>query len=101
MYQFTSEANFIIQGLIFIVMIGVFYNLIVTTRAYGGIVGHAVRLVGIGIVFFSITTIERSLVNFSIIKPTLNASLAQDVLSILGLIFSGLGFSKLASSTKS
>ena len=101
MYLFTSEANFFIQGLLLAVMIGVVYNLMVTTRAYGGVVGHALRFVGIGVLFFSIAVIERSLVNFSIIESTLNASLAQDMLSLLGLVFSGIGFSKLARASKS
>ena len=100
MYQFTSETNFFIQGLLIAVMIGVFYNLMASTRAYGGIIGKALRLIGVGILFLSIAMIERSLVNFSVIESTLNSSLAQDMLSLLGLIFLGFGFSKLASSTK-
>ena len=100
MYQFESSANLIIQGCIAAVLIGVFYNLMISTKAYGGIVGRAIRLLGIGIIFFSLSAIEHALVNFSIIQPTLQYAILQDVMSLIGLVFLGLGFSKLASGTK-
>lgn len=100
MYEFASSANMIIQGCIVAVIIGVFYNLMISTQAYGGIVGKSIRLIGIGILFFSLSAIERALVNFSIIHSTFQTGLIQDILSLLGLVFLGLGFSKLASGTK-
>jgi hypothetical protein len=100
MYQFDSSANLIIQGCIAAVLIGVFYNLMISTKAYGGIVGRAIRLIGIGITFFSLAAIEHALVTFSIIQPTLQSAVLQDAMSLVGLVFLGLGFSKLASGTK-
>jgi hypothetical protein len=100
MYEFASQANLIIQGCIVAVLIGVFYNLMISTKAYGGIVGKSIRLIGIGILFFSLSAIERALVNFSVIQSTFQSGIIQDVLSLMGLIFLGLGFSKLASGTK-
>ncbi|HEX9502743.1 MAG TPA: hypothetical protein VF974_00260 [Patescibacteria group bacterium] len=100
MFQFESTTNLFIQGCIAVVLIGVFYNFMITTKAYGGIVGKAIRLLGIGIIFFSLSAIEHALVNFSIIKPTLQSAILQDIMSLIGLVFLGLGFSKLASGTK-
>lgn len=97
---FNSSANLIIQGCIAVVLIGVVYNLMVSTRAYGGIVGKATRLFGLGILFFSIAVIERALENFSIIEPSVRSAIFQDIMSLFGLVFLGFGFSKLASGTK-
>ncbi|MBX4187073.1 MAG: hypothetical protein KW802_02320 [Candidatus Doudnabacteria bacterium] len=72
----------------------------ISTKAYGGIVGTAIRLIGIGIVFFAISAIEHALVSFAIIMPTLQSAMLQDIMSLVGLVFLGLGFSKLASGTK-
>ena len=100
MYLFNSEANLVIQGCIAVVIIGVFYNLWSSTKAYGGIIGKALRWIGVGILFFSLAAIERALVNFSIIEPTLTTGIIQDCMSLIGLVFLGLGFSKLASVAK-
>ena len=100
MYQFNSEVNLIIQACIAVIIIGVFYNLWVSTKVYGGIIGSAIRLLGIGMLFVTIAVIERVLINFSIIQTSPDLALAQDVLNLVGLIFLGLGFSKLASATK-
>ena len=100
MYNFVSSANLIIQGCIAAILLGVLYNLMVSTKAYGGIVGKAIRLIGIGIIFFSLSAIEHALVTFAIIEPTIQSSILQDSMSLIGLIFLGLGFSKLASGTK-
>ncbi len=100
MYLFDSSANLIVQGCIVAVLIGVFYNLMISTKAYGGIIGKAIRLIGVGIIFFSLSAIEHSLVTFSVIKPSLQSATLQDVMSLVGLVFLGLGFSKLASGTK-
>ncbi|MBX4191612.1 MAG: hypothetical protein KW804_02320 [Candidatus Doudnabacteria bacterium] len=100
MYEFASSANLVIQGCMLAVLIGVFYNLMISTKAYGGIVGKSIRLIGIGILFFSLSAIERALVNFSIIQATIQSGVIQDAMSLLGLVFLGLGFSKLATGTK-
>ncbi len=101
MYDFNSQANLFIQGFIAVIIFGVLYNLMISTKAYGGIIGKAIRLIGVATLFFSIAALERVLVSFAIIKPTLLTLQIQDVLVLLGLIFVGLGFSKLASATKS
>lgn len=101
MYEFNSQANLFIQAFIAIIIIGVFYNLWISTKLYGGIIGTAVRLLGMGMLFVTISVIERVLVNFSIIITSPNIALAQDIFSLIGLVLLALGFSKLASVAKS
>jgi hypothetical protein len=100
MFLFESSANLIIQGCMLVILIGVFHNLVVSTKTYGGIVGKSIRLLGIGIIFFALSAIERALVNFAIIEPTFYMGIVEDVMILLGLIFLGFGFSKLASGSK-
>lgn len=100
MYEFSSQANLIIQFFIAIILIGAFYNLWISTRVYGGIIGAAVRLLGLGMLFITISVIEHVLINFKIIETSVNLSLAQDILTIIGLALLSFGFSKLASATK-
>jgi len=99
MYEFSSEANLIMQGLLAVIVIGVFYNLWSKTKVFGGIIGVAVRFMGAGMLFVTIGIIERVLVNFQIIINTPNLAMAQDILSLIGLICLGIGFSKLASAS--
>jgi len=101
MYEFNSQANLFIQAFITVIIIGVFYNLWISTKLYGGIIGIAVRLLGLGMLFVTIAVIERVLVNFSIIQTSPNIALAQDIFNLIGLVLLALGFSKLASATKS
>lgn len=100
MFEFNSQANLIIQGCIAVIIIGVFYNLWMSTKIYGGIIGQAIRLLGFGMLFITIGVIERVLLNFSIIQNNANLAMAQDILNLIGLVLLALGFSKLASATK-
>lgn len=100
MYQVGSEVNLIIQSLLVVVMIGVFYNIMVSSRVYGGIIGKAIRLFGVGILFLSLSAIEHALINFSILEPSLNTLIMQNGMTLISLVFLGLGFSKLVSATK-
>ncbi|MEO8065792.1 MAG: hypothetical protein ABI643_02975 [Candidatus Doudnabacteria bacterium] len=100
MYDFNSQSGLIIQGFIAVIVIGVFYNLWVSTKVYGGIIGVAIRLLGFGVLFVTISVIERVLINFSIIQSTTNLALIQDIFNVIGLIFLGLGFSKLSSAAR-
>ncbi len=100
MYEFSSEANLFIQAFIAIIIIGVFYNLWSSTKMYGGIIGSAIRLLGLGMLFITVAVIERILINFNIIVVSETLALAQDILNLAGLLLLGLGFSKLASASK-
>lgn len=95
-----SPINTLLQGFIAVILIGVFYNVWVTSRSYGGIIGHAIRLLSLGLLFVTVGVIEKILVTLQVIEYTINLSVVQDVLTLIGLIFLALGFSKLASVTK-
>ena len=99
MQFFDMQMNFVVQGLMVAIVIGMFYNLWASTRAYGGLIGKAIRLLGVGILFISIAVIERVIGNFNIVD-SLFLSVAQDVLNLLGLFFLAFGFSKLAAASK-
>ena len=100
MYEFLSQGNLIIQGCIAAIIIGIFYSLWSSTKAYGGVIGQAVRFLGIGMLFITIAVIERILVNLDVVIVTPNLGLAQDILNLIGLVFLGFGFSRLGSVSK-
>ena len=100
MYPFISQANLIIQGCIAAIIIGIFYNIWETTKVYGGLIGAAIRLLGIGMLFITVAVIERVLLNANIIFSSSNLALAQDAFNVIGLVFLGIGFSKLGKATK-
>jgi hypothetical protein len=100
MYDFSSQANLIIQGCLAVILIGVFYNLWSSTKMYGGLIGTAVRFLGLGMLFVTIGVIERIIINFNVVAGSANVALIQDVLTLIGLILLGIGFSKLAAATK-
>lgn len=92
--------NLIIQGTIAAILIGMFYNVWVSTKVYGGLIGKAVRLLGLGLLFITIAVIEKILLNFDIITSSVELNLIQDVLTLIGLFFLSVGFSHLASAAK-
>lgn len=100
MYDFNSQTNLIIQGCVAAIIIGMFYNLWISSRQFEGNLGKAFRLFGIGMLFVTIGIIERLLVTFSIINASTNIALWQDLLTVFGLVFFEIGFAKLASSRK-
>ena len=95
-----SSTNFIIQGLILAIVIGVYYNLYASTKVYGGLIGGAIRRLGVGMLFITVVVLERVFINFGVIEVTVSFVLVQDILTLIGLVFLGLGFSKLASANK-
>lgn len=93
-------TNIIIHGLMTAILIGMFYNVWISTRVYGGLIGHAIRLLAVGMLFVTIAVIEKIFLNFGIIHPSVEVSFIQDILTLLGLLFLALGFSKLAAAAK-
>lgn len=94
------DAARVIQLLVLVIIIGGFYSLHASTKAYGGLIGKAIRLLGVGMLFVVVAVIEKVLINLSVIKLTSELSLLHDGLTLLGLFFLGLGFSRLASASK-
>jgi hypothetical protein len=100
MLSFNSELNNILQGMILAILIGMFYTLWATTRAYGGVIGSAVRMLGFGTILVAIMALEKMLINFEVVENSANMGLIQDVLTTLALFFLFMGFRKLASVVK-
>ncbi|OGE73715.1 MAG: hypothetical protein A3C49_00690 [Candidatus Doudnabacteria bacterium RIFCSPHIGHO2_02_FULL_42_25] len=100
MYEFNSTANILIQSLIAIIIIGVFYNLMMSTKLYGGIIGKAVRLIGVATMLVAVASIENVLLKFKIVEHSLTASVFQDLLILVSLVLLGIAFSKLGSVNK-
>ncbi len=97
-----SQLNIglIIQGLIVAIIIGMFYTVWATTRAYGGIIGKSLRFLAFGILFISIAVIEKMLVNFNVLESTSTLSMVQDIMNLVGLGLLSWGFSKLAAASR-
>lgn len=100
MFTLNSELNNILQALIIVILCGMLYSLWMTTKAYGGIIGKAVRLIGVGITLISIVVLEKMLVNFSVVENSVDMQLVQDVLTLASLLFLSWGFKKLAAVAK-
>ena len=95
-----NNFNFVVQAFVAAILIGVIYNLIATTRSYGGIIGKAIRWIGVGILFISVAIIEKVLMNFEIMQVDTNGLLAQDILFFLSLSCLAMGFYYLRSATR-
>jgi Na+-translocating ferredoxin:NAD+ oxidoreductase RnfD subunit len=100
MFTLTSEFTNIIQALIVVVLIGMTYSLWVTTHAYGGLIGNAIRYIGIGMILVAVVVLEKMLINFSVVTNSANLQLAQDALTLLSLLFLSMGFKRLANIAK-
>ncbi len=94
------DFNILIQGFVAVIILGVFVSLRLSTKLYGGIIGVAIRLFGLGTMFVTLAIIERLLVDLEILPPSPSLVIAQYIFYLLGLACLGLGFSKLASGTK-
>lgn len=92
----------LIQGFVVIIMIGAIYSLWQTSRAYGGLVGKGLRWIGLGICFFSLEALDRVLGHLSFVNAFfgINAEVVHYALLLLGLLFSGIGFSVLTKINK-
>ncbi|MDP3993658.1 MAG: hypothetical protein Q8P75_01610 [bacterium] len=94
------EANIwqlLVRAFVIIIVIGGVYNLWRTAKTYGGIVGNGLRWLGLGMILFSLESLDRVLGNLSFISPLsggANADLFHNIILLLGLLFSGIGFSK-------
>ena len=95
----------VLQGLVLIIIIGVVYSLWQTTKSYGGVIGSALKWIGVGILFFTVEALDRifgTLANVSFVNTISIAEPAvlHNLLLLFGLLFSGIGFSKLTRAAK-
>jgi len=100
MFTLSSEFTNIIQALILVILIGMMYSLWMTTRAYGGLIGNAIRYIGIGMIMVAVVVLEKMLINFNVVTNSPNLQLAQDLMTLLSLIFLSMGFKRLANIAK-
>lgn len=97
----SSELNNILQALIVVIMIGMLYTVWHTARAYGGLIGRAVQMMGIGITLVSAVVLEKTLINFDVVENSPNLAMAQDIFTLAALVFLFIGFRRLAKIAKS
>lgn len=92
----------VIQIFVFIIIIGVIYSLWRTARAYGGLVGTGLKWIGLGMIFFSLEALDRVLGNLSFVASLgfANPELVHNFILLFGLLFAGIGFSKLTKIAK-
>lgn|SRR3989338_2577664 len=92
----------VIQVLVVIIIFGIVYSLWQTTKSYGGLIGGALKWIGIGMVFFSLEALDRVLGNLSFVNSfgLADPSSVHNVILLLGLLFSAIGFSKLTKIAK-
>lgn len=91
------SLGLLVQLFLIVIIIGIIYNLWRISRSFGGIIGTGLRWIGLGILFFSLEALDRVLGGVGIITANFgeNAEYAHNALLVLGLLFSGVGFSKL------
>lgn len=101
MFGIDSQYDiYIIHAFVLVIALGVYYNLWTSTKLYGGLIGAAIRYIGIGMLFVTIAVIEKGLLNFQIIQDSVLVGMAQDILNVIGLFLLFFGYLKLASATK-
>lgn len=84
---------------------GILYNLWGTISAFGGLIGNALKIVGVGVFLFSFEAIDKVLEHFHLdyIEKTLSPSgeeIFHDVLKLVGLFFLAWGLMKLSKIAK-
>ena len=84
------DYTLIVQGLVIVVVIG------------GGLVGAALKWIGLGMIVFAVVALNRSLGNLVLgsIASDFFSETIENILLLLGLAFSGFGFSRLTKIAK-
>ncbi len=101
-----NTTQFVWSALMLAAVVGVLYNLWRTTRAFGGIIGQGLRMIGLGIVFLSVEALDRVAQSFTdtgiisgLVSYNLNTTVHNSIF-VLGLFFVALGFIRLSSAVK-
>lgn len=91
------NAAALVQAFVLIIIIGVAYSLWRTTKVYGGLIGTALKWMGLGMIFFSLEALDRVLGPLGFVKSisVTDPEMAHNIILLLGLLFSGIGLSKL------
>lgn len=94
--------TFLVRVFVIVIILGVVYSLWRTAKVYGGLIGSGLKWIGLGIVFFSLESLDRVLGDLSFLNSISPESpeVVHNVVLIFGLLFSGIGFSQLLKITK-
>lgn len=97
-----NPGQLIVQIFVVVIVIGIAHSLWRTTRVYGGLIGGALKWIGLGIVLFALEALDRVLGNLSFVASLAgqNAPLVHDAILLVGLTFSAIGFSRLTKIAK-
>lgn len=92
----------LVQIFFLVIVVGIAQSLWRTTRAYGGLIGAALKWIGLGIVFFSLEALDRVLGSLSFVNSLgpANPEVVHNALLLLGLLFSAIGFRGLTKVAK-
>lgn len=95
-------VTLLVRAFVIIIIFGVVYSLWRTTKAYGGLIGSGLKWIGLGIVFFSLESLDRVLGSLSFLNSINPGSpeVVHNIVLVFGLLFSGIGFSQLIKITK-
>ena len=100
--KIMNVGQLIVQILVLVIFVGILYSLWRTTRSYGGLIGTALKWIGVGIVFFSLESLDRVLGELSFVDSLTSDKglLVHNLIMLFGLLFSAIGFSRLTKITK-
>lgn len=95
-------GQLLVQIFVVVIFFGILYSLKKTTAAYGGLIGAALRWIGLGIVILAIEALDRVLGSLSFVGSLVPnyAPMAHNLLLLFGLAFATIGFSKLTKIAK-
>lgn len=94
--------TFLLPALLVFIIAGVIYSLWQTTVAYGGLIGTAIKWIGVGMLFFALEAIDRALGDLGFVRlfSDQTSYIVHNIVLLLGLSFAGIGFSKLTRASK-
>lgn len=95
-------GQLLVQIFVVVIFFGILYSLKKTTAVYGGLIGGALRWIGLGIVFFAIEALDRVLGDWSFVRSVSGSyePMVHNLILLFGLAFATIGFSKLTKIAK-
>lgn len=102
----SNSGQIVVQIFVIVIIAGTAYSLWRTTRAYGGLIGGALKWIGLGMIMFSLEALDRVLGDLSFVGSLFggnaeNGEIAHNIILLLGLALAAFGFSRLTKIAKS
>lgn len=96
-----GSPELLLELLMLVIVGGIVYNLWGTITTFGGKIGEALKLIGLGVLLFSFEAVDKVLEHFELdfVERTLSHTgeeIFHDVLKVTGLFFLAWGLSKLS-----